>query len=160
MSVTSKKWRLSVTPLSSTSPVHQLEVEAVNWMGALRAARRELGEDGGLPTGASCAVAPDGTVTILDSESRRKFLLTPGAVIARNAPSGALGDAGRTPEKRRSDTLGYGDEVLREAAARSRYVSGLSSMGSSSRVKSSSNSRRSLGFGCVRAAASRWTPSP
>jgi hypothetical protein len=118
MSVTSKKWRLNVTPLSSTGPVHQLEVEAVNWMGALRAARRELGEDGGLPTGASCAVAPDGTVTILDSESRRKFLLTPGAVIARHAPSGALGDVGKMPEKRRSDTLSYGEGVQREAAAR------------------------------------------
>jgi len=119
MSVTSKKWRLSVTPLSGTNPVNQLEVEAVNWMGALRAARRELGEDGGLPTGASCAVAPDGTVTILDSESRRKFLLTPGAAVARNAPSGALGEAAKAPERRRSDTLAYGEGVQREAAARS-----------------------------------------
>ena len=47
--VTTKKWRLIITPLSGNPPLHQLEVEASNWMGALRAARKEIGEDGGVP---------------------------------------------------------------------------------------------------------------
>jgi len=71
-------------------PLHQLEVEAPNWMGALREARKAIGEDGGLPTGASCAVAPDGTVTILDSEARRKFLLTPAPLTAAAVPQPAV----------------------------------------------------------------------
>jgi hypothetical protein len=120
--VTTKKWRLVVTPLSGTTSLHQLEVEAPNWMGALRAARKEMGEGGGLPSGASCAVAPDGTVTILDSESRRKFLLTPGAaIVAAPAPAAAqpaqppIDAAGNkngkvtsaTDKKRPFQTIGY-----------------------------------------------------
>ncbi len=85
--VTTKKWRLIVTPLSGNTPLHQLEVEASNWMGALRAARKEIGEDGGVPPGASNSVAPDGTVMILDSASRRRFLLTP--ISASLPPTGA-----------------------------------------------------------------------
>lgn len=116
MSVTSKKWRLRVTPLAGNTPLHQLEVEAANWMGALREARRELGEEGGLPTGASCAVAPDGTVTILDSEARRKFLLVPSTSTTRtfdaprvpSSPRNAAVHRGasQTPKKR-GDTVGY-----------------------------------------------------
>lgn len=122
MSVTAKKWRLRVTPLNGNTPLHQLEVEAANWMGALREARKELGEEGGLPTGASCAVAPDGTVTILDSEARRKFLLVPATASARAFDSprmqsspknqavqrntGASAAAPATPKKR-GDTVGY-----------------------------------------------------
>jgi hypothetical protein len=117
MSVTAKKWRLRVTPLTGNTPLHQLEVEAANWMGALREARRELGEEGGLPTGASCAVAPDGTVTILDSEARRKFLLVPANVAARafetpRGPSSQKNVAvqpkgAAAPAKKRGDTVGY-----------------------------------------------------
>jgi putative methionine-R-sulfoxide reductase with GAF domain len=119
MSVTTKKWRLVVTPVSGTAPLHRLEVEAPNWMGALREARKEMGEDGGLPTGASCAVAPDGTVTILDSESRRKFVLTPGNLFGSSQthaqPAAVSGGAAATtglvgngqPRKRRPDTAGY-----------------------------------------------------
>src|SRR5689334_7845735 len=126
MPVTTKKWRLLVTPLSGTTPLHRLEVEAPNWMGALREARRELGEEGGLPTGASCAVAPDGTVTILDSEARRKFLLVPATASQRSfeavrSPSSSKNAsassssrniavqkslAAPTPKKR-GDTVGY-----------------------------------------------------
>ena len=115
--VTTKKWRLVVTPLSGTTSLHQLEVEAPNWMGALREARKEMGEDGGLPVGASCAVAPDGTVTILDSESRRKFLLTPGPTPgaaakppeAAPAPSSKNGQTpAPSPGKRREfHTISY-----------------------------------------------------
>jgi hypothetical protein len=118
MSVTAKKWRLRVTPLTGNTPLHQLEVEAANWMGALREARKELGEEGGLPTGASCAVAPDGTVTILDSEARRKFLLVPSTAAARSfdAPPrvasspkhvAVQGKSAAAPPKKRGDTVGY-----------------------------------------------------
>jgi hypothetical protein len=127
MSVTLKKWRLRVTPLTGNTPLHQLEVEAANWMGALREGRKELGEEGGLPTGASCAVAPDGTVTILDSEARRKFLLVPSTASSRvfdgprmqsspknqavqrsagSAGATGTGAAAATPKKR-GDTVGY-----------------------------------------------------
>jgi hypothetical protein len=113
--VTRKKWRLVVTPLSGTTPLHQLDVEAPNWMGALRAARRDLGEDGGLPTGASCAVASDGTVTILDSERRRKFLLSPrplSSPIPQARPSIAAPPAagqgkGSNDRQRRIQTISY-----------------------------------------------------
>jgi hypothetical protein len=75
--VTAKKWKLVVNPLSGNTPLHQFELEAANWMSALRGGRKELGEDGGLPSGASCAVTPEGVVTILDGERRRRFVLTP-----------------------------------------------------------------------------------
>jgi hypothetical protein len=75
--VTAKKWKLVVNALSGNTPAHQFEIEAANWMGALRGARKELGEEGGLPSGSSCAVTPDGVVTVLDGEARRRFVLTP-----------------------------------------------------------------------------------
>jgi hypothetical protein len=134
MPVTTKKWRLLVTPLSGTTPLHRLEVEAPNWMGALREARKELGEDGGLPTGASCAVAPDGTVTILDSESRRKFVLTPGNLPAPQPPAAAAvsgnGQAAAN-KKRRPETRAY--------EAISRAPSGSASAAASSSVSTSSS---------------------
>lgn len=138
MPVTTKKWRLLVTPLSGTTPLHRLEVEAPNWMGALREARKELGEDGGLPTGASCAVAPDGTVTILDSESRRKFVLAPGNLPAPQPPApaavsgnGQAAAAAAVKKKSRPDTRAY------EAVSRvpSSSVSSSTSTSSSSGKK-------------------------
>jgi hypothetical protein len=91
--VTAKKWKLVVNPLSGSTPLHQFEIEAGNWMGALRNARKELGEEGGLPSGASCAVTPEGVVTILDPEARRKFVLTPIVVTPA-----AAAPAARAPE--------------------------------------------------------------
>jgi putative methionine-R-sulfoxide reductase with GAF domain len=104
--------------------LHQLEVDAPNWMGALKMARKQMGEEGGLPMGASCAVAPDGTVTILDSESRRKFLLTPGAVRsaterAESGPSNKNGQPKPAGEKKRGfTTIGYDAPRAPEPAAR------------------------------------------
>jgi hypothetical protein len=86
--VTAKKWKLVVNPLSGNTPLHQFEIEAANWMGALRGGRKELGEEGGLPSGASCAVTPDGVVTILDGERRRRFVLTP-IVVETPQPAAA-----------------------------------------------------------------------
>ena len=76
--VAGKRWRLVVTELGETTPLHDVAIEATNWMAALRAGRETVGEPGGVPAGASCAVAPDGRVTILDPAQRRRYVLTPG----------------------------------------------------------------------------------
>ena len=64
-----------VSNLAGDSIRHEVSVESANWMSALRAGRAELGETGGVPTGSSCAVSPEGTVTILDPMARRRFVL-------------------------------------------------------------------------------------
>jgi hypothetical protein len=46
-------------------------------MTALRAAREALRDPGGLPAGASCAVAADGAATVLDPSARRRYVLEP-----------------------------------------------------------------------------------
>ncbi|MCA9583628.1 MAG: hypothetical protein KC416_17640, partial [Myxococcales bacterium] len=46
-------------------------------MAALRAGREKLGEKEGVPAGASCAVASDGRVTIMDPVAQRSYLLVP-----------------------------------------------------------------------------------
>ncbi len=85
-----KTWRLVVTELGGSSALHEVTVEAANWMSALKTGRAELGEAGGVPTGASCAVAPDGKVTIHDPMARRTYVLTPDVAksFTRNKPSG------------------------------------------------------------------------
>lgn len=72
----SKRWSVAVTDLTGSAHLHDVAVEADNWMSALRAGRTRIGEEGGVPQGASCAVSPDGVVTILDPISRRRFVLT------------------------------------------------------------------------------------
>ena len=54
-------------------------------MSALRAGRTRIGEEGGVPQGASCAVSPDGVVTVLDPISRRRFVLTQRSAAAPEA---------------------------------------------------------------------------
>lgn len=54
-------------------------VQASTWLGALQAGRHRLGEEGGIPPGASCHVAPDGVVTIQDAVHRRRYLLVPSS---------------------------------------------------------------------------------
>ncbi|MBK8168886.1 MAG: hypothetical protein IPK60_00915 [Sandaracinaceae bacterium] len=72
-----KTWRLTVSGLGATgSPLHDVTVQAENWMTALRVGRTQIGEQGGVPTGASCAVAPDGKVTILDPAAQRAYVVT------------------------------------------------------------------------------------
>lgn len=65
-----------VSDLGGDTVHAELTVEAENWMSALRKARDQMGETGGVPTGSSCAVAPDGRVTVLDPVDRRRFVLT------------------------------------------------------------------------------------
>jgi len=85
--VASKRWSVGVTDLAGTAQLHELTVDADNWMSALRSGRSRIGEDGGVPQGASCAVSPDGVVTILDPVSRRRFTLTQRAAAAAVSPS-------------------------------------------------------------------------
>ena len=72
-----KTWKVVVTELGSDDALHEVRVEATNWMGALDAGRVHLGEKRGVPQGASCAVAPDGQVTLHDPMGRRTYVLTP-----------------------------------------------------------------------------------
>ena len=85
-----KTWRLIVTDLGGSSALHEVTVEAANWMAALTVGRTEIGEAGGMPTGASCAVAPDGKVTLHDPVARRTYALTPDVAqsFTRNKASG------------------------------------------------------------------------
>lgn len=71
-----KGWRVELSRLGDTKPVREIRVSAPNWIGALRAARQQWGEPAQVPPGASCAVAPDGAVTVMDGAMRRRFTLT------------------------------------------------------------------------------------
>jgi len=78
----SNTWRLVVTELGGTTALADVTVEAPNWMRALSSGRQAFGEEGGVPTGASCAVAHDGRVTIHDPVARRSYFLKPDAELA------------------------------------------------------------------------------
>lgn len=77
---------MKVEALKDGDLLAETHVEATNWMSALRAARAELGEEGGVPPGASCAVAANGEVTILDSVERRRLVLTPAGAKKSDEP--------------------------------------------------------------------------
>jgi hypothetical protein len=63
--------------LGAASVLHEGEVDASNWMTALRATRQALSERPSLPPGASCSLDANGVATVLDPGSRRKFVLSP-----------------------------------------------------------------------------------
>lgn len=72
-----KHWEMTVTSFSSETVLASAKVEGVNWMVALGAARRVIGEDGGVPAGASCTVTADGGVRVQDPVSQRTYQLRP-----------------------------------------------------------------------------------
>jgi hypothetical protein len=85
--VPTQTWRVVVTKLGGSDIVGEVEVDASNWMGALRLGRERLGEAPALPAGASCSVDGAGIATVLDPAGRRKLVLTPlGPAIPSNAP--------------------------------------------------------------------------
>lgn len=88
--MTSKRWRMVVSNLSGDEIRQEVTVESANWMAALRAGRAEIGESGGVPTGSSCSVSPEGSVTILDPMARRRFVLSVDTAesFAPKAPKG------------------------------------------------------------------------
>ncbi len=79
-------WKLVVTPLQAQGETCEVVVSAENWLSALRLARKQLDEEGGVPPGASCVMGPTGEVTILDVVSRRRFTLSRTEPAASVAP--------------------------------------------------------------------------
>lgn len=89
-SVPTQRWKVVVARLGASTVLHDSEVEAANWMGALRAVRQAMAERPNLPPGASCSMDENGITTVLDPVSRRKFVLTPvalGTVAPEPAPA-------------------------------------------------------------------------
>ncbi len=72
-----KQWKLEITELGGVDTLHQAVVRAATWVAALEEGRQSFGEEGGIPPGASCQVAPDGIVTVFDVIGRRSYQLTP-----------------------------------------------------------------------------------
>jgi len=77
IAVPTQTWKVVVTKLGGSDIVGEVEVDATNWMGALRVGRERLGEPATMPAGASCSVDGGGTATVLDPAGRRKLVLTP-----------------------------------------------------------------------------------
>ncbi len=75
-----------VAKLGASTILHEGDVEAPNWMGALRAALEAMSERGAVPPGASCSIDAEGVATVLDPSSRRKYTLTPLAAGAGATP--------------------------------------------------------------------------
>jgi len=85
--VPTQTWRVVVTKLGGSDIVGEVEVDATNWMGALRVGRERLGEAPAMPAGASCSIDGAGVATVLDPAGRRKLVLTPiGTVGPSSAP--------------------------------------------------------------------------
>ena len=104
-----KRWKLVVSELGQTTALHEVMVEAGDWMTALTRARAQIGERGGVPPGASCQIGPDGTANITDGVARRRYLVAPtqeskappAAVPAPAAVSAPLG------KKQKNQTMAY-----------------------------------------------------
>src|SRR5690606_36058783 len=101
-------------------------VEADNWLSALRLARKQLGEEGGVPSGASCVMSATGEVTILDAAQRRRYTLArTGESIppAKAGPSAAPPRAKSVPPAGKSvppgsvskSTIAYSPQASAEA---------------------------------------------
>jgi hypothetical protein len=88
-------WKLRVTSLSAQQEAQEVVVQAENWLSALRAGRALLGEEGGVPSGASCAMSDSGEVTILDGAKRCRYLLTRIAAAGQSDRSSADPEAER-----------------------------------------------------------------
>jgi hypothetical protein len=87
--VPSQKWRVLVTKLGVDNVLYEGDVDATNWMGALRAAREGMAERPSVPPGVSCSIDGQGVATVLDPGSRRRFVLAPGASAAAKAAAPA-----------------------------------------------------------------------
>ncbi len=86
-----RQWKLEVTDLGGHDTLHEAVVRAATWVAALEFGRNTIGEEGGIPPGASCQVAPNGIVTVFDVIGRRSYQLTPvseaDALAFAKAPS-------------------------------------------------------------------------
>jgi hypothetical protein len=118
--VSQKRWKLVVSELGQSSALHEVIVDAGDWMTALTRARGQIGERGGVPPGASCQIAPDGTASITDGVGRRKYVVSPTAESKRPpaaqaaAPAPAAVEAAAAPaasapltKKQKQQTMAY-----------------------------------------------------
>ncbi len=108
--MTARKWKLIIAELGASAPPKETTVEADNWMEALGAGRQALGETGRVPPGATCTVAPEGHVTILDPTSRRRLTLT-----EEPAPSSV--EVSKTTRKRSRKPAGAKTKTAQEKTA-------------------------------------------
>ncbi len=110
-----QRWRLVISVQNSPESLHQLEVNADNWITALRLGREQLGEQGGLPPGATCDVAQQGKVTIFDPNEQRTYLLesldSATAALAANAPSSKQPSAPPQAPTPRRETVAYSTPI-------------------------------------------------
>ncbi|HMI91264.1 MAG TPA: hypothetical protein VK509_07870, partial [Polyangiales bacterium] len=74
-----------VTKLGVDSVLYEGDVDATNWMSALRAAREGMAERPSVPPGVSCSIDGQGVATVLDPGSRRRFVLAPNRTPQPNA---------------------------------------------------------------------------
>lgn len=88
----SSGWKLTVTLLGAEGGAREIPVRADNWLDALREGRRQLGEIGGVPAGASCSFGLNGAVTVLDPTQRRRYMLAP---MEEGSPSSSMATPGR-----------------------------------------------------------------
>ncbi|MGB5812153.1 MAG: hypothetical protein WBG86_16575, partial [Polyangiales bacterium] len=91
-----KHWKVLISPLGTTDSLYEGTVDAATWLAALQRARHELGEDGGVPPGASCNVSPHGIVMIQDARERRRYQISPAQ--APKAPPGTKRPVASRPE--------------------------------------------------------------
>ena len=94
--VATKYWKVSISRLGTSDSLYEGTVDAPTWPAALQAARKAIGEEGGVPAGASCNVSPNGVVTIQDALERRRYLLAPA--VAPKAPPGTKKPVPSRPE--------------------------------------------------------------
>jgi len=94
--VATKHWKVLISRLGTSDSLYEGTVDAPTWPTALQATRSAIGEDGGVPDGASCNVSPDGVVTIHDSRAQRRYLLAPAQTP--KAPPGTKRPAPSLPK--------------------------------------------------------------
>ena len=94
--VVSKHWKVEISRLGGSEPLFLGTVEAATWPAALQAGRAQIGESGGVPSGASCNVNPNGMVTIQDARERRRYQIKPERAPA--PPPGTKRPVPSTPE--------------------------------------------------------------
>lgn len=94
--VATKYWKVSIGGLGTSDSLYEGTVEAPTWPAALQATRKTMGEEGGVPAGASCNVSPNGVVTIQDARERRRYVLAPAT--APKAPPGTKRPVASRPE--------------------------------------------------------------
>jgi hypothetical protein len=105
-----------VAKLGATSVLHECEIDATNWMTALRSARQSMSERPVLPAGASCSVDANGVATVLDPGARRKFVLAPVDAGEAARPESVKPPAATAPAsdakagRARFNTVSFGPE--------------------------------------------------